>query len=219
MPRARATQEAQQRLRAEVLALVGVDPAAGASAIARRAAATLKRDVSESTVRGIIARFGASADALLADAKRSGRKPKFPKRIRRCDLCNLKIVSFFICHRAIVALARKHPKWGARQLANEVHEKTVAALLARPAGAVVRMPPKPSPKQVCRYWPCFRERMPISILGLRFLKAAGLTCHRAPRVPLLSKKHMAARLTFAKKMMRFDWSKACLHFVRGLGNA
>ena len=84
------------RLRVEVLALAGVEPPLNNCEIARRAAAQLGRDVNVSTVRGIIERFGASEDPALQDAKRLGRKSKYGKRMRRCELCFLKLCYFFL---------------------------------------------------------------------------------------------------------------------------
>ena len=139
------------RLRVEVLALVVLDPPLGNTEIARRCAAKLGRRVRESTVRGIISRFGASDDPLLRDSQRSGRAPKYGKRIKRCELKIRNFCSFISPLSSIVALARKQPKWSAKRLVNEVHAKVLASLSARPAGAVVRVPGKPSPRQVRRY--------------------------------------------------------------------
>ena len=50
-------------------------------------------------------------------------------------------------------------------------------------------------------------------MTLRILKKAGLGSHVAARVPLLSAKHKAARLAFAKKMIYYNWSQACLYLV------
>ena len=85
MPRERASQAAQKRLRVEVLALAGTEPRLSNYDIARQAARNLGRNVNESTVRGIIQRFAESEEELPPNAQRSGRPPKFRKRVRRCE--------------------------------------------------------------------------------------------------------------------------------------
>ena len=43
--------------------------------------------------------------------------------------------------------------------------------------------------------------------NFRYLNKLGLSSHRAARVPMLTKKHMAVRMKFATKMMTYDWQK------------
>ena len=42
---------------------------------------------------------------------------------------------------------------------------------------------------------------------LRWLKKEGIKWYRCYKGPLLTKKHMKARLKFAREMMSFDWKK------------
>ena len=57
----------------------------------------------------------------------------------------------FILHRDIIRVAQKYPKWNAKNILDEVFTNMVQALMARPAGAVVRIPPKPSVRTVRWY--------------------------------------------------------------------
>ena len=51
---------------------------------------------------------------------------------------------------------------------------------------------------------CYGQCLPC-----RYLKAMGITSHRAARVPMLTKAHMRKRLQFANRMMTHDWTKVC----------
>lgn len=52
-------------------------------------------------------------------------------------------------------MSQKNPKWKAGDVLDEVYSHMVKALMARPAGAVVRVPKKPSVHTVRRYGPHF----------------------------------------------------------------
>ena len=97
-----------------------------------------------------------------------------------------------------------------RQLSQEMWEWELAALQARPTGAVFRMPKKASRQTVARYdilavWlPQYQ-----TVTLLRYLNKYGIRSLRTIKVPFLSKKHQVARVAFARANMHRDWTEVC----------
>ena len=63
-------------------------------------------------------------------------------------------------------LVRKNPRMGLRALAAELHEYEKQALLARPSGAVVRVPELLSKDTIRRYAPIFHNFVSFPLLPL-----------------------------------------------------
>ena len=90
MPRARADQSAQVRLRMEVLALDGQNPRPSNYSIAKTCSTKLGRAVAVSTVRSILKRFRDDGQDIPEDARRPGRPEDFGFRMKRCELLEQK---------------------------------------------------------------------------------------------------------------------------------
>ena len=76
----------------------------------------------------------------LAVRPRSGRPPKVSKRYLKIPpvaILHYYLIARYI--RQLLALNYKKPFWSAATLVNKLHETTMAALLNRPSGAVIRV--------------------------------------------------------------------------------
>lgn len=94
--------------------------------------------IPRSTVQSMIKQISASGNISVQPA--GGRPSKLGLRCVVAFLCYIfQMFQRFRYRNALFRLANKHPFWGAKQLAKQLHADMVAALTSRPPGAVIQV--------------------------------------------------------------------------------
>ena len=146
MPRASA---GDKRLanRMNILNLRMCEPSLSQSEIARRVG------VNPSTVRSVLERYSQADTSVEAPKakKGAGRPQKQTKRWLRYDPdFSESKTPFWGFYRHLRILVKRNPRISTHQLANEMYQSEVRSILARPPGAVARVPVKYSHDTISR---------------------------------------------------------------------
>lgn len=91
----------------------------------------------------------------------------------------------------LVRAATQFPFCSAKQLAKQLYDSEMQSQMSRPPGAIFQIPRIPSREYV-----------------RRVLKKHGVLSFVAARRPLLTKRHVAARLKFARELWDQHWGMA-----------